>query len=120
MTVTHFRLAIAVPLALLALLPGGPARAAAVQVFADFSSPTGRSVSPRQLGLNVFQGFSPATAGTPGDATYKDHVAYMAPGLVRYHSWEMLGASTTPNGWLVDPAGRATRSEERRVGKECW
>ena len=54
--------------------------------------------TPLSYGLNLFQGFDPELASS---ARYNDNLAYMNPGLVRYHSWEMMGDSkTTRNGWI--------------------
>jgi xylan 1,4-beta-xylosidase len=60
-----------------------------------------RSVPGDAYGLNVWQGFDPNQAGTPGNQTYKDRMATMKPSLIRYHSWEMLQASTTTRGWVT-------------------
>ncbi len=51
-------------------------------------------------GLNAFNTFDPTVAG---NADYNEKMTYMNPGLVRFHSWEMLrdsGASDGKNGWL--------------------
>jgi len=73
---------------------------AQVSVSIRFDLPDGKIISPYAFGLNVFQGFDPAQAGTPGKTAYKSAMADMAPGIIRYHSWNMMGASTTASGWL--------------------
>lgn len=67
----------------------------------NFDQLSGRSINKGAFGLNLFQGFDPNQAGTPGNATYKAAMSFMNPGIVRYHSWEMLGQNTNTNGWLT-------------------
>ncbi len=67
----------------------------------NFDQNTGRTINQAAFGLNLFQGFNPNVSGTPGNALYKQGMSFMKPGMVRYHSWEMLGTSTNPNGWLT-------------------
>jgi len=71
---------------------------AQVTVTARFDSSTGKTISNYMFGINVFQGFDPNQAGTPGNTSYKSAMNEMNPGIIRYHSWEMLG--TGKNGWL--------------------
>ncbi|CAA9261516.1 MAG: CBM13 / GH5_35 / PL3_4 / GH39 [uncultured Cytophagales bacterium] len=66
----------------------------------NFDQLSGRTINKGAFGLNLFQGFDPNQAGNPGNATYKDAMAFMKPGIVRYHSWEMMGLPTSNNGWL--------------------
>ncbi|MBD0255537.1 MAG: RICIN domain-containing protein [Cytophagales bacterium] len=67
----------------------------------NFDQLSGRTINKGAFGLNLFQGFDPAQAGNPGNTAYKDAMAFMKPGIVRYHSWEMMGLSTNRNGWLT-------------------
>ena len=48
-------------------------------------------------GINGFQVFNPATVT---NQKYKDNMNYMNFGVIRYHSWEMVGESTNNNGWI--------------------
>jgi hypothetical protein len=49
-------------------------------------------------GMNGFHIFDPATAG---NGTYNSNLTYMSPGLLRYHSWEMMSSSSTKaDGWI--------------------
>ena len=66
----------------------------------DFTSSTGKIISSNAFGLNVFKGFNPNLAGNPGNSSYKNAVSEMNPGMIRYHSWEMLSASTNATSWL--------------------
>lgn len=79
------------------------AAGADVSVSVDFAEKLGRQATGLQWGLNVFQGFDPLLAGSPGNATYKTNVERMHPGIIRYHSWESIGDSSTRNGWWVNP-----------------
>ncbi len=72
--------------------PGAP-----VSVSVDWNNGLYQT-TPFSYGLNLFQGFDPELARSP---RYNDNLAYMNPGLVRYHSWEMMGDSkSTRNGWI--------------------
>jgi hypothetical protein len=54
--------------------------------------------SAASYGLNLFDAYNPPDAA---GSAYNANLAYMAPGLVRYHSWELMGdAQTTRNGWI--------------------
>ncbi len=79
-------------------LPGHAQHATAT---IHFDQATGPVIPQGAFGLNLFQGFDPGQSGTPGNAAYKAAMAFMNPGIVRYHSWEMLGQSTNRNGWLT-------------------
>lgn len=79
------------------------AAGADVSVSVNFAEKLGRQATDRQWGLNVFQGFDPLLAGVPGNATYKTNVERMHPGIIRYHSWESIGDSSTRNGWWLNP-----------------
>jgi hypothetical protein len=70
-----------------------------------FEESTGILIQEGAFGLNLFQGFNPTMAGTPGNTTYKNNVAFMKPGMVRHHSMEMMLQSNTPNGWLTASNG---------------
>ncbi len=67
----------------------------------NFGQLSGQSINKGAFGLNLFQGFDPNQAGTPGNVNYKAAMSFMNPGIVRYHSWEMLGLNTNTNGWLT-------------------
>lgn len=80
-------------------LTGAPAQDATATI--NFDQLSGRTIQKGAFGLNLFQGFDPSQAGNPGNTAYKDALAFMKPGIVRYHSWEMMGLPTTKNGWLT-------------------
>lgn len=69
-----------------------------ITIDANFGSATGKSIKKRAFGLNLFRGFDPNVAGTPGNSTYKSNLAAMQPAHVRYHSWEMIGSGN--NSWV--------------------
>lgn len=71
---------------------------AQVSVVGRFDLNTSNTIPDKIFGINVFQGFDPNQAGFPGNANYKKAMSEMNPGIIRYHSWEMLG--TGKNGWL--------------------
>ncbi|BDP43939.1 hypothetical protein DAETH_39080 (plasmid) [Deinococcus aetherius] len=65
--------------------------------------------SPLGYGLNGFKAFDPQNAAS---AKYNENLRYMNPGILRYHSMEMMGDSgTTPNGW-IDTANRRWDAEK--------
>jgi len=71
---------------------------AQVVVTAGFDKPTGNVISDYIFGVNVFQGFDPDQAGTPGNNTYKNAMDDMNPGIIRYHNWDMIGNGK--NSWI--------------------
>ena len=71
---------------------------AQVSVVGQFDVNTSNIIPENIFGINVFQGFDPNQAGTPGNTNYKNAMSEMNPGIIRYHNWEMLG--TGKNGWL--------------------
>lgn len=76
-----------------------PAPAADVNVAVNWDHALD-TASAHAYGLNSFQGFNPAVAGS---ANYTSKLGYMNPGLVRFHSWEMMRdskAADGQNGWL--------------------
>ena len=62
----------------------------------DFNTATGVVVDKKAFGLNGFQAFDPSYAG---NTTYRTNMAEMNPGLIRYHSWNMI-ASGQGSDWL--------------------
>jgi len=89
----EYRKLIVAVFAIIALIhhPGLYAQHATAAI--DYSATTGQTIQPGAFGLNLFRGFDPNTAGTPGNDLYKAGMALMKPGIVRYHSWEILGNS---------------------------
>jgi F5/8 type C domain/Glycosyl hydrolases family 39 len=65
-------------------------------VSVDFTKPTGVTIGKMAFGTNGFQAFDPAYAT---NATYKANMAEMAPGIVRYHSYNMITPGH-PCNWL--------------------
>ena len=54
--------------------------------------------TPFSYGLNAFAIWNPAESSTSG---YNNNMAYMNPGLLRLHSWEMMGDSVdSVRGWI--------------------
>jgi xylan 1,4-beta-xylosidase len=67
-------------------------------------------------GLNVEQGFRPDVAGSPGNGSYKNNVAAMNPGIIRYHHWNMLkDPDTDAKGWVQDPGSSTYRWDATRI-----
>jgi hypothetical protein len=62
----------------------------------NFNTSTGVVVDKKAFGLNGFQAFDPSYAG---NTTYRTNMAEMNPGLIRYHSWNMI-ASGHGSDWL--------------------
>jgi xylan 1,4-beta-xylosidase len=82
------------------------AAAGEVTVEVDWGKPTGRTATRLHYGLNAFHGTNPDVFGTPGLEAYKKNLAFMRPGIVRIHTWEMTSDSTTSKGgWWKDPKG---------------
>lgn len=80
-----------------------PVSAAGVTGTINWESPTGKTATARHYGLNAFHGCNPNVAGTPGSATYKANVAYMRPGMIRYHHADQILASSNARGWVLSP-----------------
>ncbi len=77
----------------------------------DWNRITGRT-TPLSYGLNAFQGFDPQRTGDP---VYARNMAYMAPGLIRYHNGGMMGTSERSAG-LINAAARGwDRDKVRRA-----
>ena len=71
--------------------------AEAVTVRVAWQTKIGKA-SRLSYGLNAFHGFDPVVTG---NAAYRKNMAYMNPGLVRLHNWDVLGdAAKTADGWL--------------------
>jgi hypothetical protein len=68
-----------------------------VSLSINWASSVNQTATRQSYGLNSFQNFNPQVAG---NATYNANMTYMKPGLLRYHSWEMLNDSSQANGWL--------------------
>ncbi|MFD2614944.1 fibronectin type III domain-containing protein [Paenibacillus gansuensis] len=82
--------------------PMASAETGAVPVKVDWKKETGK-VTDFMYGLNAFQAFNPEVSGNP---VYNKNLNYMNPGVLRFHSWELMGDSkTTRNGW-IDTANR--------------
>ena len=76
-------------------IPVIPSSAIAVRV--AWETPVARATR-LSYGLNAFHGFDPAGAA---NVAYNKNMAYMNPGLVRLHNWDMLADSAkVPDGWL--------------------
>ena len=71
---------------------------AQVKILVQFDYRTHDTVPNNIFGINVFQGFDPNQAGTPGNLGYKNAISEMSPGIIRYHNWEMFGSGK--NTWI--------------------
>ena len=78
-----------------------PRNTAPVAVRVDWSKPLGATTA-RSFAINLFNGFNPEQ--TQGRA-YKDNLAYLGVGLVRFHHAGVMGDSRTKDG-LIDEANR--------------
>ena len=60
---------------------------------------SGKTVSSgrHSFGLNAFKAFAPSVISNP---EYQKNIKFMKPGLIRLHSWEMMGGVKDSNGWL--------------------
>ncbi|ANE46421.1 hypothetical protein SY83_09185 [Paenibacillus swuensis] len=76
-----------------------PASAASVTATVNWGSAKGSTTS-YSYGLNIYK----AQEGTvAADADYKNNVAYMKPGMIRYHRADQMGDSSTGSGWVKNP-----------------
>jgi hypothetical protein len=74
----------------------------------NWAQPTGITASNLDYGLNAYQGLNPAISGTPGNSTYKAHMAFMGAGLIRYQRGdEPEDATTDTSGWILNPTTAA-------------
>jgi xylan 1,4-beta-xylosidase len=89
---------------------GGP-----VAVRVDWAATT-RATTRHSFGLNGFTAFNPENVAHP---KYQANMAYMNPGLVRYHSAEMMGDSSRANGWLDHGAKRWDAAKIKRA-LDAW
>ncbi|MBU3113409.1 GH39 family glycosyl hydrolase [Clostridium lacusfryxellense] len=63
------------------------------------------SATSLSYGINGFQAFNPTTVN---NQKYQDNMRYMNVGIIRYHSWEMVGESSNNNGWIKTVNGVPT------------
>jgi xylan 1,4-beta-xylosidase len=82
-----------------------------------WETPTGKSAGSWHYGLNLFQGFNPAVAGNPGNSNYRQNLAAMKPGMIRYHRRDMIQDSTSnANGWATGlGAGQTTGWDATKI-----
>ncbi len=86
-----------------------------VTVRVDWAATKG-TATRSSFGLNGFTAFDPKNAASP---EYRQNMAYMNPGLVRYHSAEMVKDSSRPNGWLDHKAKKWDAAKIRRA-LDAW
>jgi xylan 1,4-beta-xylosidase len=97
---------------------GALVAATPVPIAVDWLAPSGQQATPLHFGLNAFKGLDPWIAGSPGNATYKQNVAYMRPGLLRYHNMGMMGDSSGGgSGWVVSPTTADYRWDRAKIAK---
>jgi len=75
---------------------GTDADPVSVKVTVSWGRPVARTTE-RSFGINLFSAFDPGVSADPG---YRESLAFMGPGLVRFHSMEMMRDCATPEGWL--------------------
>lgn len=97
--------------ALLLSAPGGVS-AASVTGSINWASPTGKTAGNFAYGLNIFKAQEP---GAASNTDYKNNVAYMNPGIIRYHRADMMGDSTTTNGWVVNPGSSSYAWDANKI-----
>ncbi|MBD2101881.1 GH39 family glycosyl hydrolase [Leptolyngbya sp. FACHB-261] len=73
-----------------------------VQVNVDWGTVQG-TTSQLHFGLNAFRGFNPQDATNPA---YNSNLAYMNPGIIRYHNAGMMNDSAINPDGLIDVANR--------------
>lgn len=67
--------------------------------------------------LNAFHSFNPRIAG---NEKYRENIAYINPGMIRYHSSGVMGNSqTSPSGWM-NPQTRSWDVEKIRETTAFW
>jgi hypothetical protein len=77
----------------------------------------GPSIPPDLYSINSFVGFEPAKLSTPG---YPQGLAYLAPGLVRFHHAGMLGHSSEPGAGWFDPQKQTWDREKIARAVALW
>lgn len=83
--------------------PIAPAYAASLTATVNWSSSQGTATG-YSYGLNIYKAQEGSVAS---DADYKSNVAYMKPGIVRYHRADQMGDSATGTGWVQNPSTSA-------------
>ncbi|MBC8079402.1 MAG: hypothetical protein H7X86_03600 [Gorillibacterium sp.] len=68
----------------------------------NWGSATGKYAGDYTYGLNIFQA---QETGVASNTDYKNNVAYMKPGMIRYHRADMMSDSTTTPGLVLNPTG---------------
>ncbi|MFD2614945.1 GH39 family glycosyl hydrolase [Paenibacillus gansuensis] len=94
------------------LISFSPVSAASVTATVNWGSNQG-STTNYSYGLNIFK----AQEGTvASDTDYKNNVAYMKPGIIRYHRADQMGESTTGNGWVKNPGASNYSWDAAKIG----
>lgn len=76
------------------------AQAATVTGSINWGSSTGKYAGDYAYGLNIFKA---QETGAASNTDYKNNMAYMKPGIIRYHRSDMMSDSGTTYGWVVNP-----------------
>lgn len=101
---------------LLSLLLPLSAAAAPVDIKVDWNS-TVRTASREAYSLNAFHSFNPAI---PANPAYRENIAYINPGMIRYHASGIVSDSRTgAKGWL-DHGTRKWDMEKIRTATAAW
>jgi|GEM_PF-1562033 len=94
----------------LALVPG-VASAASVTATVNWNSTTGKNATNLHYGLNIYKAFEGSSVSS--NTTYKNNVAYMKPGIIRYHRADQMAESRSgypgysAGGWVQNPGTSA-------------
>lgn len=74
--------------------------AASITASVDWGTSTGETAGSYNYGLNLYKAFETTHAG---NSTYKSNVAYMKPGIVRYHRAQQCKDSSRDSaGWVIN------------------
>lgn len=74
--------------------------AATVSGTVNWGNGSGKSAGDFMYGLNIYKA---QESGVASNADYKNNVAYMKPGIIRYHRADMMNDSSTSSGWVIHP-----------------
>ncbi|MDX2019615.1 MAG: hypothetical protein SF187_05190 [Deltaproteobacteria bacterium] len=99
--------------AVLFLVMGFAPSAFAAKISVDWNKPTGAESTSAQYGLNLFKVYNPSVSQQ--NPAYKRELARMAPGMLRIHSWNMMGDSASGDGWIRDGVKASYAWDETKI-----
>src|SRR5690606_11063150 len=95
-------------------------RAVHAKALIDWNRPAGQATR-RHYSLNAFRGFTPESVSKP---EYAKNIAYMNPGLLRYHASGMTGDSKAkpgqPSSTWLDHAARRWDEDKIRAAMDAF